>query len=80
MSGFGKGLTGAPTAALIGLLRAVHKKYLPFPITRAALIEAGYGNVEYALSSLCGLDERGARAVLVAVIAERRAAEKWRAS
>ena len=71
---FGDGLSRAPTEALLGLLRAVHRGQMTFPVTRSTLIAMGYGDVEATLSTLVGLDERGLRAVLVAVIAERKAA------
>jgi len=73
---FGDGLTRAPTDALIGLLRATHRGHMVFPVSRSSLITMGFGRVESSLSAIMGLDEKGLRAVLVCVIAERRRAER----
>ena len=70
----GAALTRVPTATLEALLRCVFRKRLPMPLSRSTLIAGGFGNVEGDLGSLQGLDARATQAVLVAAIAERRAA------
>ncbi|MEM9071519.1 MAG: hypothetical protein AAGE52_23635 [Myxococcota bacterium] len=70
----GQGLTGVPTSDLEELLRAVHRKRLEFPLRRQNLLLLGMNRLADHASLLQGLDERGLRAVLVAVIAERRRA------
>ncbi|MBK8170275.1 MAG: hypothetical protein IPK60_07995 [Sandaracinaceae bacterium] len=66
-----RGLTGVDTETLKKLLRALHRGKCRFPVTRGDLIAIGFGDWEEHLSAICGLDERGAQAVIVAVIAER---------
>lgn len=70
----GTALTRVPTSTLESLLRSIHRERLPMPLSRAALIAGGFGNVEGELGALQGLDARAAKAVIVAAIAERRAA------
>lgn len=70
------GLTGVRTEVLKRLLAAFHRGKGRFPVSRADLIAMGFGDFEEHLSILCGLDQRGAHAVLVAVIAERAAGER----
>lgn len=70
----GSALTRVPTATLEALLRCIHRNRLPMPLRRSTLIAGGFGHVEGELGSLQGLDARAAQAVLVAAIAERRAA------
>lgn len=70
----GSALTRVPTATLEALLRSVHRQRLPMPLSRSTLIAGGFGNVEGDLGSLQGLDARATQAVIVAAIAERRAA------
>ena len=76
----GKGLVDLPTATLKSLLAALHRKQLSCPITIQDLTRVG---LQYCATDLLevlrGLDEKGVRAVLVTVIAERmRAQEKDR--
>jgi len=68
-----RGLSAVPTEQLLRLLRLVHRGHLPFPISRASLIASAFGDLESELDLLVGRDQAGARALLVAVIAERRA-------
>lgn len=70
----GSALTRVPTATLEALLRSIHRQRLPTPLSRSTFIAGGFGNVEGDLGSLQGLDARAAKAVIVAAIAERRAA------
>jgi hypothetical protein len=71
----GTSLTRVPTATLESLLRSIFRQRLAFPLSRATLIAGGFGNVEGELGVLQGLDARAAQAVIVAAIAERRAAK-----
>lgn len=66
-------LTGVPTDELKQLLRRVHRSEIAIPITPAGLAFVGLQHrAAELMQSLRGLDELGARAVLVAVLAERR--------
>lgn len=58
------------------LLRALHRGALSSPITRASLIEKGFGNLEGDLEHLVGRDTASARALIAAVLGERAAWEK----
>ena len=70
-------LTGVDTSDLEQLLRLVHRGELETPLTPPALALAGFQHrVEELMQSLRGLDEAGTRAVLVAVLAERREAAR----
>lgn len=69
-----KGLTRISEDNLRRLLQAVHRGTLQTPITRGCLIAHAFGHIEGGLDLLVGLDEAGARAVLVAVLAERKQA------
>lgn len=71
-----RGMTAVATADLERLLRAVHRGTLAFPISRAGLIAHAFGDIEGELDLLVGRDQDAARALLVAVIAERRARER----
>jgi len=53
------------------LLRALHRGALPSPVTRWALIEKGFGNIEGHLDNVVGRDVDSAKAMLAAVLAER---------
>lgn len=68
------GLSRVSTEDLTRLLRIVHRGTVPFPISRASLVLCAFGHLEGELDLLIGRDQAGARAMLVAVIAERRAA------
>ncbi|HEY8431167.1 MAG TPA: hypothetical protein VIL20_22460 [Sandaracinaceae bacterium] len=72
----GTGLTGLSTTDLERLLRALHRGELRCPIGHAELHMAGLSYLVDRVDALRGLDERGVRAVLVAVLAERRARER----
>ncbi len=54
------------------LLRAVHRGQIEFPLTRATLLNWGKHRLADDGDLLVGLDEAGLRAVLAAVLAERR--------
>jgi len=65
-------LTGVPTDELKQLLRRVHHNEIAIPVTPAGLAFVGLQHrAAEIMQSLRGLDEPGARAVLVAVLAER---------
>lgn len=68
-----RGLSRVSEDDLVRLLRTVHRGEIAFPITRATLIACAFGHIEGELDLLVGRDQAGARALLVAVIAERRA-------
>lgn len=70
------GLTGARTEVLVEVLRAIHRGTLPCPLTAQDLARHGMQQAYEDLSSLRGLDARATTVVLVAVIAERQAAER----
>jgi len=72
----GKGLTDLPTETLKQALAALHRKELTCPLTIQDLTRVGLQHCAgELLEVLRGLDEKGVRAVLVAVIAERTASE-----
>lgn len=73
MPALGEALTKLSTKDLERLLRRVHDGSLPCPITAASLHLAGMDYLLDRVGFLQGLDARAVRAVLVAVIAERRA-------
>ena len=66
------GLKQVSTGDLKEILRLVHRKELPCPIDRIGLATTGLLRLGDDLEILQGLDERATRAVLVAVLAERR--------
>jgi len=72
---FGSGLSGAPTEELKQLLAALHRGRLAFPLERTTLFVMGLNGVADHGDLIVGLDERGVRSVLVAVLAERRAVQ-----
>jgi hypothetical protein len=67
------GLTGVRDADLVRLFRAVHRGQLVCPFTRIGLTTAGLLGIADELDALRGLDAVAVKAVLIAVIAERRA-------
>ena len=70
----GEGLVPVQTDHLLALLRAVHRGEVQAPLDIAGLTRVGLQRcAEDLLAHLRGLDAAGLRAVLVAVIAERRA-------
>lgn len=71
-------LTDIPTPDLEKLLRCVHRGDLPCPFDTPGLARVGLQHVADLLGHLRGLDQRAVTAVVVAVVAERRAAERRR--
>lgn len=69
----GGGLAHVPTDKLTLVLKRVHDGTLACPITHPTLLRAGMPDLVDDLGHLVGLDARAVAAVLVAVIAERRA-------
>lgn len=67
------GLVDVPTPQLENLLRRLIRGDLTFPLTKPGLMAMGYNDVATAFQTLRDLDARGVRAVLVAVLAERKA-------
>jgi phosphatidylserine/phosphatidylglycerophosphate/cardiolipin synthase-like enzyme len=53
------------------LFRALHQDVLSSPITRSSLIEKAFGDIEGHLDLLIGRDTASAKAILLAVMAER---------
>jgi hypothetical protein len=72
MPGWGTGLTLIATEELEALLRALHHERLDFPLARRHLMAIGLSDLAERADILFGLDARGLRVVLVAVLAERR--------
>ncbi len=72
----GGGLTGLSTRELERLLARVHDGSLTCPITHPSLLRAGMPDLVDRVAHLSGLDASAARAVLVAVLAERRREEE----
>jgi hypothetical protein len=71
----GLGLTDVATARLERLLRALHRGDIAAPLQPVPLALAGLQDDANALlAALRGLDTAAVRAVLVCVLAERRAA------
>lgn len=66
------GLKNVRTEDLKAILRAVHRGELPCPITQTGLAITGLLRLGDELDVLRELDERAVRAVLVAVLSERR--------
>jgi len=67
----GQGLLNVQTKDLKALLSCIHSGSLSCPITQIGLAQIGLLRLGDDLGHLNGLDEKGARAVLVAVLAER---------
>ncbi len=76
MASMGKALTGLGERDLEHLLRRVHDGTLECPVDQRTLFRAGLSYLIDRVDFLQGLDARGTRAVLVAVLAERRAAAR----
>lgn len=72
----GRALTEVATRDLELLLSRLHKRQLVAPVTHQSLLHAGLPHLVDRVGFLSGLDEAAVRAVLVAVIAERRAATR----
>ena len=71
----GEGLTPVATDALKHLLALVHRDELNVPLDVSEFTRIGLQDAAEDLSLLRGLDKAGVRAVLVAVLAERKARE-----
>ncbi|AKF09685.1 hypothetical protein [Sandaracinus amylolyticus] len=71
----GKGLVHVSTSDLKLMLSRLHRGQLSCPVTHDRLVIAGLPQLVDKVDFLKGLDEPAVRAVLVAVIAERRANE-----
>ena len=69
----GRGLLGVPDEELEFLLRRVHQGEVSFPLRRSELLMMKTPSLAENGDLLLGLDEQGVRAVVVAVLAERRA-------
>lgn len=67
-----KALRDVPDEDLKALLRALHHGRLELPLRRETLMLMGMNRLADHADVLIGLDEKGVRAVLVAVLAERR--------
>ena len=68
-----RGLTDVSTSDLMKLLGALHGGHLSFPLTITDLTRVGLQHcATRLLQELREVDERGARATVVCVIAERR--------
>jgi hypothetical protein len=70
------GIHRVSTDHLKRLLRALHRGALASPVTRASLIEKGFGDLEVHLDLIVGRDRPSAQAVVVAVLQERAAWER----
>ena len=67
-----RGLSRVPSESLEGLLRAIYHGRVTFPLQRQTLMAMGMNRLADNADLLVGLDEKGVRAVIAAVIAERR--------
>ena len=67
-----------PAEDLVKLLRLVHRGPVAFPLTSVELLVRGMNRLAEHGDVLVGLDEAGVRAVLVAVLAERRRSRQGR--
>lgn len=74
------GLVAVATADLEKLLRALVRGQLACPVTIHGLTCVGLQHAADRLDAIKGLPETAVRAVVVAVIAERRAAERREAA
>ncbi|RLB56283.1 MAG: hypothetical protein DRJ42_03700 [Deltaproteobacteria bacterium] len=66
------GLTLLTDDEIKALLAALHHGHLVFPIRLSDLIGGGFPHIAEKAEIVSGLDERGLRALLVSVMAERR--------
>ena len=71
---YGAALTELSDDDLRNVLRRLHAGALPCPVTTRSLHAAGLSYLVDRVDFLLGLDERAVRAVLIAVLAERRRA------
>lgn len=67
-----EGLTRVPDADLEQMLRLIHRGILACPLDMPGLTAAGLFRLGDEVEILRGLDERAVKAVLIAVLAERR--------
>lgn len=74
------GLHRVSSLELKRLLRALHRGALSSPITRASLIEKAFGDQEAHLDLLVGRDDASAKALVLAVLAERGVEQRSTAS
>ncbi len=65
------GLKKVSTSDLKSILRLVHREELSCPIDRIGLATTGLLRLGDDMEVLYGLDQRGVRAVIVSVLAER---------
>jgi hypothetical protein len=72
----GSGMHRVPTEDLKRLLRALYRGVLASPLTRASLVEKGFGDLEGHLGLIVGRDADAAKAVIVGVLYERAAWER----
>jgi hypothetical protein len=72
----GLGIYRVSTDDLKRLLRALHRGVLASPLTRASLVEKGFGDLEGHLGLIVRRDAEAAKAVIVAVLQERAAWER----
>jgi hypothetical protein len=72
LAGALRGLSHVPDSDLEALLRAVHTGRVEFPLQGSGLLILGLNRLADDASALLGLDERGVRAVIAVVLAERR--------
>jgi hypothetical protein len=70
------GLVGVRDEHLVAMLRAIHRGELGCPFDARALATAGFLGISDAVVHLRGLDRQAAIAVITAVLAERRAADR----
>ncbi len=68
----GKGLRDVPEEQIVAVFRALYRGDLEAPIQRSDIMLMGLHAFAESGDVIFGLDDRGARAVLVAVLAERR--------
>lgn len=68
----GAALTGLTDHDLENLLRAIHRKQFVSPISSTNLALSGLSYLHDKVDFLQGMDEATVRAVVVAVLAERR--------
>ncbi len=69
------GLTGLKDVDLERILRALHRGELIFPIDYRSLALAGLSYLQDRVEFLQGLDEAAVRAVIVAVMHERKTSQ-----
>ena len=72
LAGALRGLSRVPNSDLEELLRAVHAGRVEFPLQGSGLLLLGLNRLADNAAPLLGLDERGVRAVIAVVLAERR--------